>query len=319
MGRVNYFLGNEANGLSFPIDLCVNPEVICDGEYTRDLRWVVGLFEWADTVQPYQKTVETYQGLTEDWDYMKELNTFIEAGFEDSNRFIDIAGMALSSDCIESACLVVEERVKQERRDNFFDIVFNVLKIPLLLDTTPSMSPSDSLPTLHPISNPISPHPTVISPKSPSPTAPILIEVTPFIDLDQSTVVEVGRKDMPTLLPTSENMLTFNVAKEKNRNSSSTFAAGAIALILCGTILIGTILLLYYPFGGKPVFDFPLQARRPCRKKYAYDDDYGAEEILDTPVVLAETVSADDTVYADDTFDDDDERVVPPPPSPRED
>jgi hypothetical protein len=329
LGRANHFLAN-GNGLSFPIDLCVNPEVICDGEHSRDLRWVVGLFEWADTVQPYKNTIETYQGITEDWDYMKELNTFIESGFEDSNRFIDVVGMALSSGCIESACLVVEEKVKQERRDNFFDIVFNILKIPMLLDTTPSISPSlISLPTIRPNSSPISSSPTVISPTSPSPTAPILIEVTPFVDLDQHAVVNVGQKDMPTLLPTSENnVLTFNVDKEKNRNSSSTFAAGAIALIFCGIIVLGTILLLYYPLGGKLDFGFPIQARRHLRKK-RLDDTLGADEILGTPIDTAEIVRADDTIGADDTFDDDDDDnaaddddetvVPPPPPPPRED
>jgi hypothetical protein len=287
-------------------------------------------------VQPYKNTIETYQGITEDWDYMKELNTFIESGFEDSSRFIDVVGMALSSGCIESACLVVEEKVKQERRDNFYDVVFKILKIPLLLDTTPSISPSlISLPTIRPNSSPISSSPTVISPTSPSPTAPILIEVTPFIDLDQHAVVDVGQKDdMPTLLPTSEdNVLTINVDEEKNRNSTSTFAAGAIALIFCGIIVLGTILLLYYPLGGKPDFGFPLQARRRLRKK-RLDDTLGADEILGTPIDTAEIVRADDTIGADDTFDDDDddddddnndaddddETVVPPPPPPlRED
>ena len=317
LGRANHFLGSQANGngLSFPIDLCGNPEVICDGEYTRDLRWVVGLFEWADTVQPYQKTIETYQGLTEDWDYMKELNTFIEAGFEDSNRFIDVVGMALSSGCIESACLIVEEKVKQERRENFFDIVFNILKIPLLLDTTPSISPSlISLPTIHPNSSPISSSPTAISFTSSSPTAPILIEVAPFKDFDQSAVAEVGRKDMPTLLPTSENELTFNVADEKNRNSSSTFAAGAIALIFCGSILLGIILLLYYPLGGKQMIHLMMM------NIYNDADDDDETVVPPPPPLRKHWVGADDT-FDDDEYnyaDDADETVVPPPPPLRE-
>ena len=220
--------------------------------------------------------------------------------------------MALSSGCIESACLIVEEKVKQERRENFVDIVFNILKIPLLLDTTPSISPSlISLSTIHPSSSPISSSPTAISFTSSSPTAPILIEVAPFKDFDQSAVAEVGRKDMPTLLPTSENELTFNVADEKKKNSSSTFAAGAIALIFCGSILLGIILLLYYPLGGKQMIHLMMM------NIYNDADDDDETVVPPPPPLCKNWVGADDT-FDDDEYNDADETVVPPPPPLRE-
>lgn len=100
----------------------------------------MGYFEWADTVQTYQNTLEG-------WDYMKELNTFIESDFADTNRFIDVVGMALPFGCLESTCFRVEDKVKQERRDNFVDIVLNIFNLPLIVKTSPSLPPS-LMPTL---------------------------------------------------------------------------------------------------------------------------------------------------------------------------
>jgi hypothetical protein len=141
-GRLNHFLGNQAkeHGFSnfYPVDFCASPEIICEGRHTRALRWIVGYFEWADTVQ-------TYENIIEGWDYMKELNTFIETDFVDTNRFIDVVGMALPFDCFESTCLKVEDKVEQERRDSFVDIVFNIFNLPLLVKTTPSL-PSSLMP-----------------------------------------------------------------------------------------------------------------------------------------------------------------------------
>ena len=143
-GRFNRFLGSQAkeHGFSnfYPVDICSNPEIVCEGRYTRDLRWIVGYFEWADTVQTYQNTLDG-------WDYMKELNTFIETDFADANRFIDVVGMALPFGCLESTCLRVEDKVKQERRDNFVDIVFNIFNLPLIVKTSHSLPPS-LMPTL---------------------------------------------------------------------------------------------------------------------------------------------------------------------------
>jgi len=143
-GRFDRFLGSQAKEQGFskfyPVDICSNPEIVCEGRHTRDLRWIVGYFEWADTVQTYQNTLEG-------WDYMKELNTFIESDFADTNRFIDVVGMALPFGCLESTCLRVEDKVKQERRDNFVDIVFNIFNLPLIVKTSPSLPPS-LMPTL---------------------------------------------------------------------------------------------------------------------------------------------------------------------------
>ena len=143
-GRFDRFLGSQAkeHGFSkfYPVDICSNPEIVCEGRHTRDLRWIVGYFEWADTVQTYQNTLEG-------WDYMKELNTFIESDFADTNRFIDVVGMALPFGCLESTCFRVEDKVKQERRDNFVDIVLNIFNLPLIVKTPPSLPPS-LMPTL---------------------------------------------------------------------------------------------------------------------------------------------------------------------------
>jgi len=126
IGKLNFYLGRigaEEKGYTnfFDIDICVYPEVICEGEDTRLLRWMAGMFEWLDRVQSYNQG-----GLN----YMNDLNTFVNSGFIDANRFIDIVEKALPFDCYELTCSKEEEKVKSERRDNFINIIFNVLKLP---------------------------------------------------------------------------------------------------------------------------------------------------------------------------------------------
>ena len=174
-GRLNRFLGSQAkeHGFSnfYPVDICSNPEIVCEGKHTRDLRWIVGYFEWADTVQKYR-------------DYMKELNTLVETDFVDINRFIDVVGMALPFGCLESTCLSVEDKVKQERRDNFVDIVFNIFNLPLIVKTSHSLPPSlmptlpqslqlSTTPTQQPMSQSVSttPNPSLPPSLNPSPTS----------------------------------------------------------------------------------------------------------------------------------------------------
>lgn len=157
MGRLNFFIGRKAAEQGyinfFDVDICVYPEVICQGEDTRELRWSAGLFEWSDRVQTYTNTNE---GLN----YMKDLNTFVNSGFIDANRFIDVVGSALPLGCFESNCMIEEERIKQERRDSFIFIVFNVLKLPNLIGASPP-----------PTRKPIQSRPVVVEPPSKQPTS----------------------------------------------------------------------------------------------------------------------------------------------------
>lgn len=132
---MNHYLGRKAaeNGyLNFyDVDLCY-PQVICTGEDTLGLRWRVGFFEWLDRVETYQNAAVNYRD---------ELDTFVESGFFDVNRFIDVVGDALPFDCMEASCMAAEEQLKQERRDNFINLVFNVLDLPFLYATTPFPTP----------------------------------------------------------------------------------------------------------------------------------------------------------------------------------
>lgn len=54
-GRINHYLGINANGQGFlkfyDVDFCAYPEAICQSQYSKDLRWAVGYFEWIDRVQ----------------------------------------------------------------------------------------------------------------------------------------------------------------------------------------------------------------------------------------------------------------------------
>ena len=145
MGRLNNYLGRNAaeQGYEnfFDVDICFYPEIICEGEDTRELRWSVGYFEWADRVQTFQNTAE---GIS----YMDALDTFVDSGFLDLNSFIDIVGDALPFGCFESNCFDEEEQVKQDRRDHFTNLVYNVLDIPSLVGTT--SRPTTKKPTMQP-------------------------------------------------------------------------------------------------------------------------------------------------------------------------
>lgn len=94
----------------------------------------MGYFQWIDQV-------ELYQHATENLDYMKDLDAFVQSGFVDVNRFIDIVDKALPFGCVESSCLAEEERVRNERRDNFQNLIFNVLDLPFLVESTPFPTP----------------------------------------------------------------------------------------------------------------------------------------------------------------------------------
>ena len=187
MGRINNYLGRNAaeQGYEnfFDLDICFYPEVICEGEDTRELRWSVGYFEWADRVQTFQNTAADAAS------YMVALDAFVDSGFLDVNSFIDIVGEALPFGCFESNCFAEEEQVKQDRRDHFTNLVFNVLDIPSLVGTTSRPTTKKMQPTTEqPVETTIvTPPPTIKSMASNPTNQPSTIKPTPQLSTAKPT------------------------------------------------------------------------------------------------------------------------------------
>jgi hypothetical protein len=204
-GRLNHFLGRKAAAQGFlnfvDVDFCAYPEVVCRGEDSRNLRWSVGLFEWADTVQAYRDA-------TSGEEYLNALDTFVDGGFVNVHGFIDLVGLALPFDCFEASCNAVEARVREERRSVFQNILFNILEVPELLQATPFITPSPTKriapdptprPTMEPsfrvIDPPSTPSPVELVVTTPNPTPmPTPNPTIPLNDIDPT--------NNPTPIPT---------------------------------------------------------------------------------------------------------------------
>jgi hypothetical protein len=98
-GRLNYYLGkraaDEGRESLFPsVNFCSQPEAICGSRYRHELTWMVGLFEWIDRVQSYDKG---------GFNYMNELRIFADNGMTDT-VFIQRVGAIIQSGCHSPPC-----------------------------------------------------------------------------------------------------------------------------------------------------------------------------------------------------------------------
>jgi len=98
-GKLNYYIGKRASDEGrqslFPdVDFCQNPEAICGSQYSRELIWMSGLFEWIDRVQSYN------QG---GFNYLTELHKFADSGMKD-DVFITKVGSIVQSGCHNPPC-----------------------------------------------------------------------------------------------------------------------------------------------------------------------------------------------------------------------
>ena len=132
-GRINHYLGINAVSMGYvnfyDVDFCVYPEVVCNSPYSKDLRWVVGYFEWIDKVQTFNRTRS----------YMDELDRLIENGLNETSAFIDIVGWALPISCAEASALCdpnIDLQLIDERRDNFLTLLDALALAELLPEPT---------------------------------------------------------------------------------------------------------------------------------------------------------------------------------------
>jgi hypothetical protein len=117
-GKLNYYLGAKAAQEGRPsryptIDFCKDPEVICNSEANKELKWVAGLFYWINSLQ-------TYNG--GGWDYITELHKFVEGGMV-GDSFINAVSGVVNRGCHNPPCGTGPVDGAQERAANFREVL----------------------------------------------------------------------------------------------------------------------------------------------------------------------------------------------------
>jgi hypothetical protein len=145
IGKINYYLGKRAaldgrRSLYPNTDFCLFPEATCSSSFTREMRWTVAMFEWADRVQNYA---------TPEWAYGEELIKFVDGGMRDDS-FIMSVGRILSNGCHEVYCSADEVRMLDRRKENFYLIINDIFQIKNLNTEKPTQQPSIGSPTQQP-------------------------------------------------------------------------------------------------------------------------------------------------------------------------
>ncbi len=146
----------------FPdIHFCSDPGAICNHPRTNELRWVLGLLEWADRVQSY---VDSNTG----WSYIDQLKQFVDEGMVDDafiNGVINIFTRQCHDDSCENQWKLDEDNnvFEATRRANFRKIIFEVFNLPMTYRPT-------QFPTLDPTWPPTA-APTVTASPTASPTS----------------------------------------------------------------------------------------------------------------------------------------------------
>ena len=111
MGKFNFFFGSKAaqDGRSarYPnVNFCTDPEMVCsaDSPKSREMRWVLAMFEWVDRVQNHN--IHGNHG----WDYTERtvhfLENFSKSDFIDmeDTHYIDEVGSVLDQGCPDAPC-----------------------------------------------------------------------------------------------------------------------------------------------------------------------------------------------------------------------
>lgn len=110
-GKLNYYLGAGGQNAKVPrsklrqnnrfkaIDFCANPEAICNDPSATELKWIAGLFYWAESVQGYSDG--------DDYNYMEALKKFVDDGMPNAGSdvgFINSVSGIVNRGCWNPPC-----------------------------------------------------------------------------------------------------------------------------------------------------------------------------------------------------------------------
>ena len=106
---------------------------------------MVGLFEWVDRIQSYDKN---------GWNYMEELKAFVDSGYDDF-EFVDRVSSILNLGCHSPPCTGISpsatEAHNQVDRNDVFQRFLNIFRV---VYNFPAPPPPTPLPTPYPTEEP---------------------------------------------------------------------------------------------------------------------------------------------------------------------
>ena len=101
---------------------------------TKELRWTVAFFEWAERIQRYTDQNAKYS-------YVNEIIDFVNGGMTDDS-FIDGVSRIVSLGCHRDGCGGnISVRDMQKRRDNFYMIINDIFQVSSILTLAPKPIP----------------------------------------------------------------------------------------------------------------------------------------------------------------------------------
>lgn len=114
-GNLNYYAGKGAadRGAAalFPeLDFCKNPQSICHPDSPPEVKWVAGLFYWAESVQTFDEG---------GWKYTDYLYNWVNAGM----NLGDVGLIDGASNIVNQGCATCHAHATEERRDNFEKVI----------------------------------------------------------------------------------------------------------------------------------------------------------------------------------------------------
>jgi len=119
-GKLNYYIGARAQAegrkSAYPdINFCKTPDAICSSTEYPELKWIAGLFYWAESVQ-------TYGDRGEGWNYLQELRKFVDGGMQNAGTdagFIHAVSGIVNRGCHSPPCGTGALDGGAERAKNF--------------------------------------------------------------------------------------------------------------------------------------------------------------------------------------------------------
>lgn len=129
------------------IDFCEFPQGVCssDETYGGELQWMVGLFEWVDRIQSYDR---------DGWNYINELKAFADGGYDDFD-FVDRVSSIINLGCHSPPCTGISPTAREahnlRERNEVFQRFLNQLRV---VYNFPAPPPPTPLPTPFPTEEP---------------------------------------------------------------------------------------------------------------------------------------------------------------------
>merc|ERR1712150_231501 len=133
-GKLNFYMGKRAADAGRPaifpdVDFCKNPELICDPSGPPQLKWVVGLFYWLNSVQKYEQR---------GWRYFDELKKWVDDGMNITDfGFLDGASGIVNRGCHDPPCGTGDLHGSWHRREHFLIVLRAMGLVPPAPTTAP--------------------------------------------------------------------------------------------------------------------------------------------------------------------------------------